>query len=54
MGDFVKKSGNDAFDKMIEMTLKQFMMGGNKRFTSPPDQWKLKRIGIVVDGSDIR
>ena len=52
--DFVKKSGNDAFDKMIEMTLKQFMMGGNKRFTSPPDQWKLKRIGIVVDGSDIR
>ena len=52
--DFVKKSGNAAFDKMIEMTLKQFMMGGTQRFSKPPEKWRLQRITFTVDGSDIR
>ncbi len=52
--DFVKKSGNAAFDKMIDMTIRQFMMGGSLRFASPPQNWRLQTIPILVDGSDIR
>ena len=50
----VKKSGNAAFDKMIDMTIRQFMMGGSLRFASPPQNWRLQTIPILVDGSDIR
>lgn len=52
--DYVKKSGNAAFDKMIEMTIKQFMMGGAMRFAAPPEMWRLQTVPITVDGSDIR
>ncbi|MBQ4291567.1 MAG: TonB C-terminal domain-containing protein [Muribaculaceae bacterium] len=51
--DFVKKSGDDAFDKMIEVTLKQFMLNGTSRF-APPTDWKNKPIAISVEGKDIR
>ncbi len=52
--DFVKKSGDDAFDKMVETTLKQFMLQGTSRFANPPDTWKNKQIPVTVDGSLIR
>lgn len=52
--DFTKKSGNAAFDKMIEMTLKQFMLTGSMRFPDPPDKFKYQTIPVVVDGSSIR
>lgn len=51
---FDKKSGNAAFDKMIEMTLKQFMMGGTKRFAPPPAQWRFKDIPFRVEGKNIK
>lgn len=51
--DFVKKSGNAAFDKMIEMTIKQYMMGGTLKFAAPPEQWRLQMIPINVEGRDI-
>ena len=51
--DFVKKSGNAAFDKMIEMTIKQYMMGGTLKFATPPEQWRIQMIPINVDGRDI-
>ena len=51
--DFYKKSGNAAFDKMIEMTIKQFMMGGSLRFEAPNDQWLLQVIPFVVEGKDV-
>lgn len=51
---FDKKSGNAAFDKMIEMTLKQFMMGGTQRFAPPPAQWKFKDIPFKVEGKNIK
>ncbi len=51
--EFTAKSGNDAFDKMVETTLKQFMITGSSRFAPPPDEWKNKSIPIVVDGSSI-
>ncbi len=51
---FNKKSGNDAFDNMIESTLKQFMMNGSKRFAAPPEQWKLQVIPFTVDGREIK
>ena len=51
--DFVKKSGNAAFDKMIEMTIKQYMMGGTLKFATPPEQLRLQMIPINVDGRDI-
>ena len=50
---FIKKSGNDAFDKMIEMTLKQFMITGTQRFQKPPEQWTLIPITITVEGKDL-
>ncbi len=52
--DFTKKSGNASFDKMIEMTLKQFMLTGSMRFPDPPDKFKYQMIPVVVDGSSIR
>ncbi len=52
--DFTKKSGNAAFDKMIEMTIKQFMMGGSMRFAAPNEQWRLQNIPISVEGKDIK
>jgi len=51
--EFTAKSGNDAFDKMVEATLKQFMLAGTSRFAPPPDNWKNKMIPIIVDGSSI-
>lgn len=51
--DFVKKSGNAAFDKMIETTIKQYMIGGSLRFAPPPEQWRIQMIPINVDGRDI-
>ena len=51
--DFYKKSGNAAFDKMIEMTIKQFMMGGTQRFASPPQNWEMQTIPFDVEGKDI-
>ena len=52
--DFMKKSGNSAFAKMIENTIKQFMMGGTMRFAPPTEQWRLQDIPITVEGKDIR
>lgn len=52
--DFQKKSGNAPFDKMIEMTLKQFMTGGALRFAPPTPQWKLQKLYFTVSGKDIR
>jgi len=52
--DFSQKSQNVAFDKMIEMTIKMFMQGGNMRFGPPPPEWRLQTIPIVVEGKDIR
>ena len=51
--DFVKRSGNTAFDSMIEKTIKMFMVGGSQRFASPPEQWKLQNITFTVEGKDI-
>ncbi|MBQ1926258.1 MAG: TonB C-terminal domain-containing protein [Proteobacteria bacterium] len=51
---FDKKSGNAAFDNMIEMTLKQFMMGGSKRFARPPAEWQFKPIPFRVEGKNIK
>ena len=50
---FVSKSGEPAFDKMIDMTLKQFMVGGNYSFTKPPANWELQQISITVEGKDM-
>lgn len=52
--DFVKKSGNATFDRMIEATIKQYMMGGSMKFAAPPEQWRLQMIPINVDGREIR
>ncbi|MCL2325977.1 MAG: TonB C-terminal domain-containing protein [Proteobacteria bacterium] len=52
--DFTQKSQNAAFDRMIEMTMKMFMQGGNMRFGPPPPEWRLQTIPIVVEGKDIR
>ena len=51
---FNQKSGNTAFDNMIENTLQQFMLNGQKRFASPPQQWKLQVIPFTVNGHDIK
>lgn len=51
---FTQKSGEAAFDKMIEMNMKQFMLGGSMRFAPPPEAWKLQTIPITVEGKDIR
>lgn len=51
--EFTSKSGNPAFDKMVETTLKQFMLSGTMRFSNPPANWKNKLIPIVVDGGSI-
>ncbi len=52
--DFIRKSGNSSFDRMIEATIKQFMMGGQLRFANPPEQWRLQNIPFTVDGSEIK
>ncbi|MBO5752146.1 MAG: TonB C-terminal domain-containing protein [Proteobacteria bacterium] len=52
--DFYSKSGNAAFDRMIESTIKQFMMGGNLKFATPPEQWRLQTIPFTVEGKDIK
>ena len=52
--DFYSKSGDAAFDKMIEECIKNFKMGGNMKFPIPPDNWKLQPIPITVEGSEIR
>ncbi len=51
---FESKSGNSAFDNMIERTIQRFVIGGDLRFHTPPDEWRLQRISILVDGSEIR
>ncbi|MFA5624644.1 MAG: TonB C-terminal domain-containing protein [Bradymonadales bacterium] len=52
--EFERKSGNAAFDRMIETTIKRFMLGGDMRFAAPPELWRLKNIPIIIDGSDVR
>ncbi|MBQ9817310.1 MAG: TonB C-terminal domain-containing protein [Proteobacteria bacterium] len=52
--DFMSKSGEAAFDRMIENTIKQFMMGGQYRFANPPEQWRLQTIPFTVNGSEIK
>lgn len=48
------KSGNDAFDAMIERTVKRYEVGGDASFPDPPQEWLLKDIPIKVDGSSIK
>jgi hypothetical protein len=48
------QSGNDAFDAMIERTLKEFGVGGQRKFKSPPPEYANKFIKVMVDGSQLR
>jgi outer membrane biosynthesis protein TonB len=52
--DFVSRSGNTAFDGMVERSIKRFALGGDAQFPSPDANWSFKRIQIDVDGSQIR
>ena len=52
--DVYSKSGEPAFDRMIEECIKNFKQGGNQKFPIPPDNWKLQPIPITVEGSEIR
>lgn len=51
--DFERKSGNASFDRMVETTIKRFMLGGDMRFGVPPAQWRLQNIAVVIDGSEV-
>lgn len=50
---FRSKSGNKAFDDMVERTLKRFEISGDLGFPAPPEGYVLKPIPIKVDGSRI-
>ena len=46
---FSRKSGNKAFDTMVERTIKRFKINGDQKFPPPPEKWSLKRIPIRID-----
>ncbi len=48
------QSNNDAFNMMIERTLKDFGIGGARRFKAAPPEHQNKWISITVDGGRLR
>jgi len=51
---WVNKSGNAAFDAMIENTLNNFGIGRTHKLPPPPARWKNKTIPGVFDGRTIK
>jgi hypothetical protein len=48
------QSNNEAFDLMIDRTLKDFGIGGQRKFKQPPPEHLNKWIKVTVDGGQLR